>query len=155
MWLSLARRGWLGVLEEVVVHYRKHDAGISTKTELLRTECLDILADHMAEMTDSTWAPDDVSALWDIGRWFPTPLARGFDTLDRWERSWRADGRLSPEERRELRRLALRVRLRHIKWNHGSELARVASGMLRWLSLQIEPRMRRQPLVGDPPPPRD
>ncbi|MEX0874322.1 MAG: glycosyltransferase [Actinomycetota bacterium] len=152
MWLSLARRGWLGVLEDVVVDYRKHDAGISTNTELLRTESLGILADHMAEMTCSRWAPNDVGDLWDIGRWFPTPLARGFDSLDRWERSWRADRQLSLEERRELRRLAFRLRLRHIRWNHGREFARVASGMLRWLPLQVEPRWRKPPLVGDSPP---
>jgi glycosyltransferase involved in cell wall biosynthesis len=143
VWLELTRRNWLGVASQVVVDYRTHPAGISRNMETLRSECLGILRPHMNAMTSARWEPEEIEALWSTGRWQPAPLAAGFAALDRWERGWRADPSLSSDDRRLLRRLGARLRARHLKWNHGSDLRTAVSGLFQWVRLQLEPNRAR------------
>ncbi len=139
LWLELARTGRLGVLTDVVVDYRSHDAGISRDFETLRAESLSVLGSHMSAMTGERWEPDAIAALWSTGRWYPTPLAAGFDSLDRWERAWRSDPLLTGEDRSVLRKLGARLRLRHVKWNHGGKPIAAAFGLARWIRMQLGP----------------
>ncbi len=151
VWLELARRNWLGVAPQVVVDYRKHPTGISRDAETLRSESLGILRPHMNAMTSEHWDPDAVAALWSAGRWHPTALATGFESLDRWERAWRLDPSLSAEDRRLLRKLGARLRLRHVKSNHGNRPIVAFSGLARWVRLQLMPRTRTSGVAGEPP----
>ncbi len=137
LWLELARRDWLGVAPHVVVDYRQHSGGVSRDLETLRAECLGILGSHMSVMTGERWELDATAALWSTGRWHPTPLTTGFDALDRWERGWRGDPSLTAGDRSVLRKLGARLRLRHVKWNHGRKPIAAIAGLTSWARIQL------------------
>ena len=152
LWLDLARSGWLGVMPEMTVRYRKHPGGISRDVEATRAECLRVLGPHMRALTGEPWGAEEIDALWSIGRWHPIDLGSGLDVLDRWERAWRVDPSLPAKDRGVLRRLGARLRLRHIKWNRGSKRIAAASGLARWVRIQLEhPRARTAQAAGEPP----
>jgi glycosyltransferase involved in cell wall biosynthesis len=121
LWCDLARRGWLGVTEDVVTLYRRHDRQItSTMSGRQHEIAWTILQEHLAELTNEAWSIDDVRALFAPGRWGSTSFSLGSDMLTRWERAWRRDATLTPVDRRALRSLTRRIRLRHIRMNRRS-----------------------------------
>jgi glycosyltransferase involved in cell wall biosynthesis len=133
MWCALARRDWLGVVPEVLLNWRRHEQQLSEQRfDLQHRICIDLLGEHLREMTGASWPRDAVEALWAPGRWEPVGLRAGFESLDRWDRAWRSDGALSSEHRRELFRLSARVRARLLKRGHGRDVLGVGRGLLSW-----------------------
>jgi hypothetical protein len=118
LWCTFARRSWLTVTDDVVVLYRMHDAQISqTKAETQRTWSTAVLRSHLEELTGERWDTDDARALRGAGRWETVPFDRAFVALRRWEAAWSRDASLDTGDRRELRRIGARVRLRLARRN--------------------------------------
>ncbi len=121
LWCDLSRREWLGATDDLVAFYRRHDEQITNvRTGVQRQYAWKILQEHLGALTDEPWSLDDVAAVFAPGRWDRTSFRHGSEMLDRWERAWRSDHHLTDADRRELRTLTLRVRLRHIRMNRGS-----------------------------------
>lgn len=132
MWCDLAAREWLGVVPEVLVLWRAHRSSIGARsyTDQVRAH-IEILRDHMSELTGERWSLEDASALFEVSRAREIGLLAGLDVLDRWESAWRITARLTRGERHELSRLALRLRLRHVKWNGRREPLRMPAAAAR------------------------
>jgi hypothetical protein len=130
MWCAFARRGWLAVLAEPLVHYRVHPSQItSARTDEQRSWGTSVLAKHLEALTGEPWPAAVVRALRATGRWEDAPFAEGVRALDRWERCWRKDASLDPADRRALARLTGRVRVRHWKTNGNGPLDLIATGV--------------------------
>jgi teichuronic acid biosynthesis glycosyltransferase TuaG len=136
LWCELSRRDTLGLMDLVLVEYRRHGSQItSQRASDQRVLGADILKDHLQHLSGAPWTVEDADALQSTGRWFKTDYARGASMLRRWEAAWRADASLDAEARRELRAATTRVWMRHARVNAetlnerarglGSVLARV------------------------------
>ena len=127
LWCAFARRGTLAVVDDVVVYYRRHDSQItSARAGEQHAMAARVLQTHLRELTGEQWSLDDVDALHGTGRWIPVPYRAGAKALDRWERAWKADARLTAADRRILSRVSRDVRLRHLRMN--------AKGIADWVS---------------------
>jgi glycosyltransferase involved in cell wall biosynthesis len=120
LWCDLTRRGWLGVLPEVLSHVRFHEnRSTNRRTALQRTLAHKVVQDHWLALTGQPCTDDDVATLWAVGYSLPSDIRRGLAMLDRWDRSWSGDATLDAEDRKELaglsrlrRRKLLRANLR-------------------------------------------
>lgn len=139
MWCDLARRGWLGVLPEVVLLKRWHPDNISaTASQTQRGNRISLMADHLLSLTGTVWTEAELWMLYTAARGEPTDLDGGLRVIDRWTLAWRRDASLTGAERRILSRLSTRLRLRHLRRNGrrepvatAVELARTGVGMMR------------------------
>jgi glycosyltransferase involved in cell wall biosynthesis len=113
MWCDLSRRRWVGVTAEVVVYSRVHSERLSrTLPDLQRELALDALGDHVAALTGEPWSREEIVTLWDLQRASTTSFRDGMSVLRRWERAWRADDSLGPDDRRHLEGLRRRLIVR-------------------------------------------
>jgi glycosyltransferase involved in cell wall biosynthesis len=131
MWCAAAGRGWLGVVPETLVSWRKHGAQLSAKRlNDQRAVCSEFLREHLQGLTGQMWSSKDADALWACGRYVDADLRRGFAAVDRWERAWRDDADVTPPARRELSKLSLRVRARHARRNARGDVIGALSGIV-------------------------
>lgn len=139
-WCDLARRHWLGIVHEPLVYWRVHPSQLSqTRRSLQESLAFDVLRDHLQELTGESWSLGDVALLRFLA-YRPTSLRHGRSALTRFERLWRADPSLSPEERRELEELGRDLRSGHVQvWlrnklesrSWGRAALRLRSGIVR------------------------
>lgn len=103
LWCRLARRGWLGAVDESLVHYRFHDAQVTavtnSKDDPARLRCR---LDHMQACDDGEWSLDDARDFRNVGLEPDLALERVMGLFDTWERMWRADESLDAEARGQL-----------------------------------------------------
>ena len=118
LWSELALRGWLGVVPEVLVHFRQH-AGRMSMTRAAEQKALgtQIMAEHVAALTGEPWAPGDVDSLYAVGHAEWHPIDRGLDALRRWDALWQSDARLAAAERAELAALSAFRRRKFLRCN--------------------------------------
>jgi teichuronic acid biosynthesis glycosyltransferase TuaG len=103
MWCDLARREWLDVIPEVLVLVRRPGGLTASTVEMQERLALDVLRDHLGELSSSPWSDEEVLAL--RPQWTGQPVWVRLDALKRWGALWRSDAALQPGERRELKRL--------------------------------------------------
>jgi glycosyltransferase involved in cell wall biosynthesis len=115
MWCHLARREWLGVVPEVLVHWRAHEGQLthtsSTLQEHLRRE---VLRDHLLALTDECWEDREL----DLLRWVgiqSVPFGAGLVTISKFGRAWRGDSGLTRDDVGELKRLTLGMLGAHLR----------------------------------------
>ena len=108
LWCELARRDWLGVVPEVLGHFRRPGGLTSSSPELQESLAIDILREHLDALSPDPWSEEEVRAL--RPGWSGIPVGTCVAALRRWSRLWRADPSLDRTERRELARLAREVR---------------------------------------------
>jgi hypothetical protein len=138
LWCRFARADRLGVIDVPLVAWRRHPQQIGAdRIEIQQRTSVEVLSRHLEAMTGDDWEDDVVAALRGTGRWQRVGLRPGAHALGLWERAWRSDRELRPQDRAELARLTARVRLRHARMDHGADLpgllATVArAGAARW-----------------------
>jgi glycosyltransferase involved in cell wall biosynthesis len=116
---ELSRKGWLGVVPEVLSLVRSHERRVSvTRGTVQRALAIEIVADHMRALSGEAWAADEIQALYAVGHAMPLPIQAGLSTLDRWDRLWRQAQDLSAEDRRSLTLLSA-FRRRKYLWANG------------------------------------
>lgn len=117
MWCDLSRRGWLGVLPEPLVVWRRHMAQLSSVHGGGQQEDLahDVLLDHIRALDPSGgWTAQDVYRLrWAAFR--PVGLRGGRRVLRRFDALWRSDASLDAHGRREMAELMRWLRLRQLR----------------------------------------
>jgi glycosyltransferase involved in cell wall biosynthesis len=124
---QLAGRRWLGIVPEVLAHWRKHEAQISSRELDMQSRIAnEIVAEHLAEITDQSWSMDDVATLRRIGH-ADLAIRSAFRAIRLFEDTWRADASLTEEERLELAVFVRELRVRHVKER--------AAGCLRFVSV--------------------
>jgi hypothetical protein len=127
LWCALSRRGWLGAIDDPLVGWRQHVEQISaSRYAEQRGTSLRVVSDHLRRIDAAGFDEGTVDALWALGHWEPVELERGRVALDRWERSWRNDEALDPIDRRELRSLSRRLRLRLMRYSSARTFVGVA-----------------------------
>src|SRR5262249_38112691 len=108
---DLSRRGWLGVVPEVLSYVRRHENRISGRNGLLQKQlALDLMQTHLLEMKRSEWSRDALEALWLTGQGSAPSLTTGSRILDRLESLWLSDPSITSAARSELARFAARHR---------------------------------------------
>lgn len=110
MWCEFARRDWLGVVPEVLAHFRRPGHLTSSSGEAQERMAIDILKEHLEIVGHEPWTDEEVRAL--RPGWKGIPVGVRVSALRRWTSMWRADAALDPAERRELARLT-----REIRWH--------------------------------------
>jgi glycosyltransferase involved in cell wall biosynthesis len=108
MWCEFARRDWLGVVPEILVHFRRPGHLTTSSGEAQERLALDILREHLEMVGHEPWTDEEVRAL--RPGWKGIPVGVRVSALRRWTRMWRADATLDAGERRELARLARAIR---------------------------------------------
>lgn len=127
---ELSRRGWLGVVPEVLSLVRSHEQRASvTRGTLQRTLALGIVTDHVKALSGEVWTPEEIQALYAVGHAMPLPVRVGLGILDRWDRLWQAAPDLTAEDRRTLARLSA-FRRRKYLWANGRRQPLAAGGNL-------------------------
>lgn len=103
LWCDLARRGWLAVVPEVLVHRRRHSAqlGVTVSGEQ-RDLALQGAQHHLEELTGRTWSWEEVGVLHRIAHRHPVSRVTGVRVLARWTWHWMRDRHLVTGERRRL-----------------------------------------------------
>lgn len=116
LWCELSRRGWLGMVPEVVVYRRVHGERLSDREGLRQAQFADDIArDHLHALSGQKWAPEDVRSLREAAHGKSSSLREGLRALDRWAALWRADESLTPEERDQLKASTQAFRKHHIR----------------------------------------
>jgi glycosyltransferase involved in cell wall biosynthesis len=116
LWCDLARRGWLGVLPEVLAYWRRHERQLSDRRyELQQSLGAEVVAEHLREISGEVWSKDEAHAIRSIGASRPVALREGLRVLGRFEDAWRRDAALTDREREELARLTRRLRSDHLR----------------------------------------
>jgi glycosyltransferase involved in cell wall biosynthesis len=139
MWCDLARNGWLGLLPEPLVYWRRHTSQLSSVhgSGLQEDLAHEVLRDHLGVL-DGSWGLEDIYRLrWAAFR--PVGFLEGRRALARFETLWRRDGTLSEDERREMATLMRWLRIRHIRVNAKAVLS---SGSLGRYAMQLRTRIR-------------
>lgn len=115
MWSAFSRRGWLGMVPEVVVCRRIHADRLSEVEQPQQAEhANDVAREHIRSLTGEQWDVADVQLLRDVAHRRGTQLRRGLAVLDRWAQAWSGDAALSRSERDELERWTVSRRRRYV-----------------------------------------
>lgn len=118
LWCELTRRGWLGVLPEVLSYVRFHpQRSTNRQGRLQRQLALDVLRDHWLALTGELCSDELVETLWAVGYSLPFDTTRGLAALDAWERLWKADSSLDSRDRSELAELTRMRRWKFLRAN--------------------------------------
>jgi hypothetical protein len=116
MWCELSRRGWLGVVPEVVVYRRIHEGRLSDVESTRQGQyAVDVAREHIDALSGQQWRAQDVQLLRDVAHGEAVALRDGVRILDRWATMWRADDALSSDEIRELAAWTKSVKGRHVR----------------------------------------
>ena len=143
LWCELSRRGWLGVVPEVVVHRRAHRGQVSAREGVLQTDlALEVAQEHLQALSGLRWPMEDVRLLRLAVHGLGVGLRRGLRVIDRWADLWKADGSLAPDERRDLEAWTRWIKRRYIR-RRGEELPVVGSVVRRGLDLRTKLRSTR------------
>ena|SRR5919109_139645 len=118
LWCDLARRDWLGILPEVLIHLRRPGGVTSNTPEVQERLAIEVQFDHVNELSSDPWSEEEVRAL--RPSWTGQPMATRLDALDRWVRLWQSDDSLDRRDRAELSSLE-----RSVYWD-------IARQALRW-----------------------
>jgi len=126
LWCDLTRRGWLGIVPEVLSYVRMHEGRVTNKKPGLQQQlALQVLDDHVYALTGDRWSNAELSALWAVGYSLAMPVRQGLAMLDRWDGLWRADPALDKQDREDLMRLSSLRRWKHLRANARQQPARV------------------------------
>jgi glycosyltransferase involved in cell wall biosynthesis len=132
LWCELTRRNWLGTIPEVLCYVRYHEKRQTHTNATLQLELgLDVLSDHLFELTGEKWSRDDLAALRFVGLSERMPVARGLEMLDRWDRFWQAATDLAPQDRQELARISAFRRWKHLRANARTQPATALTALLK------------------------
>jgi glycosyltransferase involved in cell wall biosynthesis len=132
LWCELTRRGWLGIMPEVLCYVRSHPKREShAKFDIQRNLALEVLEDHMLALTGERWSREELTALRAVGHSEPMPAMKGIEMLDRWDRLWQAATDLTIADRHELSRLSALRRWKHLRANARSQPFPVMFGLLK------------------------
>ncbi len=139
LWCDLTRRGWLGIMPEVLCYVRSHPKREShSNFDVQRQLALDVLADHLFALTGERWSREDLSALRSVGHSEWMPADKGIEMLDRWDRLWQAATGLTPEDRRELARLSAFRRWKHLRANARTQPFSVLFGLVKLVTTKSQ-----------------
>jgi glycosyltransferase involved in cell wall biosynthesis len=139
LWCDLTRRGWLGIMPEVLCYVRSHPKREShSNFDVQRQLALDVLADHLFALTGERWSREDLTALRSVGHSEGMPADKGIEMLDRWDRLWKAATDLTPEDRRELARLSAFRRWKHLRANARTQPFAVLFGLLKLVTTKSQ-----------------
>lgn len=137
---ELSRRGWLGVVPEVLSYVRQHeDRSTNRRGGLQRELALDVAREHWREVTGARLNADDLESLWAVAYSLPSHLRRGLEMLDRWDRCWSRDPLLDEADRAELVKLSALRRRKFLRANLRRDPLRTIWAALQ-RSLSWEPR---------------
>ncbi len=113
LWCELSRRGWLGIVPEVVAFRRVHsDRLTDTLGSIQARFASEVAQEHIHALSGETWTLDDVDLLRRAAHGQPAPLRDCFAILDRWASLWGGDDRLTTAERVLLRRWTWMTKMR-------------------------------------------
>lgn len=131
---DLTRRGWLGVVPEVLSHVRFHPARATlTRSTVQRDLALDVLRDHYRALSGYPCPPSTLQALWVTGYSLAFDISRGLEGLRHWEELWRADQSLTAADRQALSGLLRLRRWKFLRANLRRAPASVALAAARLL----------------------
>lgn len=137
MWCNLARPGWLGVIPESLVLFRRHQGRVSVlRAQEQQALAREVAAEHLAALGAGAWGDAALRALYAAGYSEPHPIEAGLAALARWDALWAADRTLAPAERAELRRLSAFRRRKFLRAN----ARRQPAGFVRRLPAFCFPR---------------
>jgi glycosyltransferase involved in cell wall biosynthesis len=118
MWCNLARLGWLAVVPEVLVQFRKHRQRVSVIRKAQQESlALGVLNEHVKGICGDTWTPMELKALYAVGHASQWPVELGLEGLHRWDVLWMSDRKLMQSERDELVKLSAFRRRKFIRNN--------------------------------------
>jgi hypothetical protein len=125
LWCELSRRGWLGVVPEVVIHRRAHSGQVSAREGELQTDfALDVARDHLHALTGEEWPIEDVRLLRAAVHGRGVGLRRGLQMIDRWAAAWKEDRSLSPDEYQDLASWTRWIKRRYVRcWGEALPVA--------------------------------
>lgn len=116
MWCELSRRGWLGIIPDVVVYRRIHDERLTEQEGPRQTQfAVEVAREHISVLSGQQWRAEDVQLLRDVAHGRAAALREGARALERWAALWRTDDALSFEERRELGAWTRWLKRRHFR----------------------------------------
>ena len=139
LWCELTRRGWLGIMPEVLCYVRSHPKREShAKFDVQRQLALDVLADHLLALAGERWSREDLTALRSVGHSERMPAGKGIEMLDRWDRLWKAAADLTPEDRKELARLSAFRRWKHLRANARTQPISALVGLLKLVTTKSQ-----------------
>lgn len=102
---ALSRKGWLGVIAEVLSYVRRHDKRLSRSQGPKQLEmAVATMADHFKEIADVVWSPRELEDLWLAGHGESPDLTLGILAIRRWSLLWHKDQTLDSTDRRSLDR---------------------------------------------------
>lgn len=100
---TLSRKGWLGVIPEVLSYVRRHDRKLSTTHATIQQEiALDTMAVHMHELTAAVWSREELRSLWLVGHQRGEDIRSGLSAISHWDELWQRDHSLDREDRKSL-----------------------------------------------------
>lgn len=100
---TLSRKGWLGVIPEVLSYVRRHDRKLSTTHATLQQEiAVDTMAAHMRELTAVVWSREELRTLWLAGHQRGEEIQSGLNAISHWDELWQGDHSLDREDRKSL-----------------------------------------------------
>ena len=117
LWGRIVRRGWLVATDEPVVRWRAHEGQITFQRDRSDPQRHLALADHMTKASGEEWSPGEASDIWSAGKRVDYDLRRAAELIAKWEKAWTRGGVLNSAERRSLARVAVRLRLAHLRNN--------------------------------------
>ena len=141
LWCELSRRGWVGVLPEVHVLFRRHDARLSAlRTAAQKEYGKAIMGDHIEALTGSRPQIAALDSLYAVGHAEPHPLTAGLAALRAWDVWWQDDNALGPHEREELAALSAFRRRKFLRANLRTSPVQFLRNLIPFL--YPRPRMR-------------
>lgn len=89
MMCRLSRLGWLGMMPEVLSFVRRHESRISrTSGNVQQGLALDVLDEHLKELTGQAWQKEEINTLWMAGQARQMSLHAGIALMERWRSLW-------------------------------------------------------------------
>lgn len=146
LWCDLARAGWLAVVPEVLVYFRRHERRVSlAHTEEQKALGKAVVRENVTALTGRDWSPAEADALYAVGHAESFAIPAALEALDHWDRAWAADDHLTPSERAELQALSSFRRRKFLR----SNARRQPAGFLRHMHQFLFPEpARRRASVG-------
>jgi len=101
---TLSRKGWLGVIPEVLSYVRRHDRKLSTTHATIQQEiAVDTMAAHLRALSAAAdWSHEELRALWLAGHQRSKTIQSGLNAISRWDELWQGDQSLDRNDRKSL-----------------------------------------------------
>lgn len=131
----LSRLGWLGVIPDVLSFVRRHESRISRTFGNIQEQLgIDVLVEHLEELTGQVWQKEEINALWMAGQARQMPVHEGVLFMERWGALWKDREDLNRREKDELWFLFHYHKWRFLHSNLRSQPLSVLREMARSLS---------------------